>query len=236
MTTPEPHGYPDWQRQFSVADVLFFQTGATSTSVDVTRGPFYTGNNTHLGVRFFSNNNGFRLTLDWFADAALTKKLATSGVEIAALGAFHQTMVVLGPWVRATISPGATVPASFGLTLWAAAGPFMPLDLASAGILVSNSQVVNAGATVHVTTTRAHSGAAVLTWRHDPATWAMALSILDRNGAVATQFLNVANAIGASGIATIYLPPSTIDVTLQNTSGANGSMRTFLTALPSSLG
>lgn len=229
MTQPTAHGYPDWNRVASQADVRYAGINRL-TAVTFTEGPFFVGNLPAVGLYLEATTNPWRVEIEFHNESALNFILGRYTVELATTGVtFNQVVPVLGPWMAVRfVTPGAG--GEYVLRAWGTALPALP-GLAADPILFSIvNQNVNAGATFTGDATRVWPGEACWYVQSGLATWFATLQGRDTTGAVTR--LNLYTQASLVMPQTVFLPALTPRLTFTNSTGAAGTFSASLVARP----
>lgn len=108
MTAPASHGYPDWGRSISAADIEVLAGTTVITASPTTIGPFFVGNFTYLYAELLTAVNAAQFEFIWrpseTSPFSVARRAVTSLPAIEADG----TLPNLGPWVEIEVSVAAT--------------------------------------------------------------------------------------------------------------------------------
>lgn len=163
MTTPTPHGFPDWGHQLAQSDLQILNVAAVNIAVQRVDGPFFVGNMPYMYCHALCANQA-EVVLDWFADAAATIPLERDQLVTGIGGDVTQCVPVAGPYVRITTNVSVN-PSQTTLRFYMTSSPFA--HFATTGGLNTLISVDNAllggGATVVLNATAARGG--WITWR-----------------------------------------------------------------------
>lgn len=235
MTAPIAHGYPDWTRQTPASDVLFVREVGTLSTGGVTRGPFFVGATTALGLYVEAVGTGHQVHLDFYADVAGTQYLGTQSLDLARGGAFFRGAIrTLGPWVRITITPFAAGN-TFNLSAWAAPSPGTIFGNATESVLINTSQAIGIGATITLDANRLHPGVAHLYVAQRAGTFTANAYTVDFAGSRASIIGRVM-AAGEYFSEMIALGSGTPEIEVTNSSGAGSTIDVRLVAVPNLTG
>lgn len=237
MTTGQ--GYQDFQRtsqQVGVALVNVANAQATPVKV---YGPFNVGVWAALAIYLTTNNSPsqYTLTLDWFADEAMTQPCGTWTWTASQGADIGDQAINLGPWVRFTVactagagSAGFSLRATPMSLLSARGRPapngflgYMPEQNIGPGVLVTTYVVqVSAGpAWFYVNSRGNFDYLSFLTAIDTPV-----------GPQVIAESVGTSSPFSFPGGQTVYLPPSTMMITvLNNTSTSTGAFSAGLIPL-----
>jgi hypothetical protein len=232
VTTPTPHGYPDFGRYTALADVIHNNESATVISVNATRGPFFVGSTDCLGVRVVAAVNNLQLVFEYYADQAITQLLTDIIVHVNQGQTFDQTIPVEGPWCRIRIEPNA-FNATFTLVVWQAPRSGAALSTTSAdNLLISQTAVAIAGATTTTFTATRVAAREAYIFMHIDGTgaWECTLRSRDRAGTLTGLFYASSGTKVQSGV--IFLPAQPCEIVAHNIQASAQSLWLFLGASP----
>jgi len=231
MTTPEPHGYPDWGRFIAQGDKLYIGESVVGGGISATRGPHFVGDVPALYMRFVNATNPVKIEMQFQDTDPPSIFHPGHTFELPAPGEVQIVVPVMGPWVLITLtfSAGAV---TWSLTLASASAKGTGLG----GNITDNilfSQVgtaVGAGATVTIDTSFIRPGPALLNIDTSLATWLATLSA--RSYLAVLTRLDTITHLHSLEPRHEYLTPSQIRFTFQNTTGAPGAFTAALTSRP----
>jgi hypothetical protein len=231
VTVPIEHGYPDYGRYQARADVILLNEN-TTISVNTTKGPFFVGGFTHLGIGMAIFGGVCTLQFDYLGDQAGAVQLASQLMSLRTDDTCAIAIPIMGPWVKLTISPGA-LPLDYLLSLWTAAGPGFgsPLGL-NDNVLLSVD-----GVNVNAATTRTDDLVAI--WPGEasffadfPAGANFTIKLLSVDKAGATKLLAYVDQNTPQGNRNVFLPPTHLRVTSLNSDAAAHPVFLSLVARP----
>lgn len=230
MTAPVPHGYPDWQRQLSVADTQLITNTAITVGIGATvnRGPFYIGNYPAVTCSFTSAPGRFQIALRWFADEALTQFITDTRVRIDTSFAFTGAVSVKGPWLQVRIinEGAAGTSIATGLTTTSHIGMEQP-TVPDQNILVRQTGIsVAAGATRTDDASRVWGGPVAVSFDTDAVAYSFRIQNMDSAG-VFNSYMRLDDA-GRQPPFIYYLPLTPVRLLFVNNDAAARSYRAAL--------
>jgi hypothetical protein len=227
-----PHGYPDWQRQFSVADVRLLNISNVAANPTSTQGPFFVGTFPGLGVRAHLDSGRATLQLDFYADSGLTQLVDGHAIFLDA-GSFVRIRVpVLGPFLSVTVTDDTGAGSQYDLILNLHHSPNanQQPDPNTNALINFTGVSVGAGATRNDQAAFVRPGWAYLQHRNALATSTTRLQYLSNAGVWATIYerINVAD----TDAQLVLLPAAPVRIQVINTTGAAGLFSHYLNGMP----
>lgn len=230
MTSPVTRGYPDYSGFLLRANRLLNTETGTVLNASTTRGRFFVGDSPYHGIRFVADTNHFEATCSFYDQQTGGTELTAQTYSIRQGSTLDLNAPVGGPWLQVDVEPAPT-PATFDMTLWTASSPgrFARADWSDCILFHREAQLVNAGATLTIDSTRIWPGSVVWSIATGIATWAASLRHLDWAG---TNYLldSMDNTGGIRQQRQMLIGPANLRLVFQNTSGANGTMNVSVIA------
>lgn len=231
MTIPAGIGYPDWRRSFATArffDILAFNTTITQST---NFGPFPVANIDSIGVRCFALTGHGLLTLEWFADEALTFFLSGDQISLREGCAIDQSIVVKGAFLRVTVANVEPADWELTLVLYETTRSVISMSDPTDNVLISQvNQVVAGGATATWDGLRIYSAEAVWSVRSNGTNFNVNLNHVDHIGNVTRidQFSQANTQLSRI----IFLSPCMSRINYVNGDVGNHAVSAFLVAKP----
>lgn len=228
MTTPTPHGFPDWGRQLAASDISLLNVNNVAIPGSRVDGPIFVGNMPYMYVHALCANQA-EIVLDWFSDAAGTVPLERDQLVTGIGGDVTQCVPVAGPYVRITTNVSVN-PSLTTLRMYMTSTPFA--HFATTGGLNTLISIDNAllggGATVVLNATAARGG--WITWRvtaFNAATFLARLYAV--NFAGAATLIDSINIPGFAGGGMMLAPAMPLRLSITN--GDAGAHTYFATVV-----
>lgn len=196
----------------------------SNIDVDTFVGSFYVGDAPHLGVRFESVTNHFRVRFDYGQiPGPGNAGYAKQDVSVRQGSTFEQSIPVSGAYVDVTVFPSAANSA-YILGLWTTPEPFIRTSFENGYGIAFNitGENVNAGITETHQGTWVSPGEAHWSAVTGAAVNAIVIESIDRNGTV--RHLDRSNNLTAVAARPLFLPATDIQVRIFN---GDGAARTF---------
>lgn len=158
MTSPVPHGYPDWARQSAESDMTVLYHVGEALAGATTLGPFFVGGMPYLYLAFSASGLRNRIQFSYYLDAAMTQLVDQDAVTISQNGGYTGSITVFGPYVTITIE-SSTYPQTYTAKVLMAPGA-----RAATGANASAGQLA-LGAPANVPAATNVDNISVATWR-----------------------------------------------------------------------
>lgn len=229
------HGYPDFNRVVSQADVLFVSQTNITISGATTYPMGYVGNQPFVGIKVFSTVGSFRVHVRFWTDATLSIPLAGFGFDIGPLGSCTTSVPVGGPFCTVIVTPDAPN-RTFGMHVWSAPAEFGAAFVEGDDnvLLGAQGQGIGAGANTTFTAVSTIPGFAIVNASTTATNWVGHLTYVDYLGAV--HHLHFFAPTVKTYTQLIFLPAMPVALNLQNNDAAAQSFDFSIIARPWSPG
>lgn len=227
MTAPVEHGYPDFGRYRASADKVYFDATVADIDGATDYGPFFVGDVDYLSLFFSPTTNHFLVTLGFYdapSGGANTGLFAFSARNTCTV---DQVVPVRGPYVIMTVQPNA-VNGAFSALLASCPLHHSGGQAAGAGSLLISRTVaaIGAGATVTTLAQATRQAPAVWSVSSPAATWVARLESITFQGVVTV--LDRITQLSNEDARPIYLPHTTVQISVDNTTGVASTFSAYL--------
>lgn len=231
MTTPEPHGYPDWGRFVASADKLYDRVNLFNQLAQVTRGPYFVGDVPYVGFHISIQNAGCSVSVVWSQDAAAATVLWTDRIEFSSFTLTDIVLPVKGPFLSIRFTPVAT-PYDIILTVTSRHTPGRPLQQDTLGNVPISSEFVpaNPGVAVVLLSSVIYPGPAVWTIETGLAAFRASVGTIDSAGVI--RRADIVTELSKERSRRVFLPAATIRIGFTNNTAAAGTFDTFVSVDP----
>jgi hypothetical protein len=117
MTAPVAHGYSDWRRAVSRADVVWIDASGEVINAQTTYGPFFVGADQFTGLAATASVGDLDVWFRYFSDVTGALQLTESHVELRQGCRVDWSFHSRGPYVSVTVT-AAAYPATYDLKLF----------------------------------------------------------------------------------------------------------------------
>ncbi len=225
MTTPVPHGYPDWGRYAAQADIEILGTSNLNLNGSETFGRFFVGGVKHIAYIYAAGGNNSRVTLETYTAETGGTLLSEQVINCRNPGGFDFSIPVQGPWLAITVtSVGGAI--SYDLNAWTVAGNLASVtsNLSPRYALSQTGTAVGAAATVLTEVPYTYVGRGHWFIRCTATTFIATLQTVTAGGTV--QNVDQWTEATPLGARQIHIPSFPLRLSVNNTSGAGATYTT----------